>query len=351
MKITILLFSLLIFFSVQVFSQQETDLELRGLKSSVKQIEDFGSYFEGDKDNKTLDEQEIYGITNFNRAGNITDIISLSGDYKKLIYFYDNNDKKTFIEEYISSKKIPGRNLVVVTEKSWSYSPEISQLKETLSSRTYYKNNENNEEIEETIKLPKGNVIEKKVFVYNKDGKIIKFTIYNSDNSPINETIINYKNNGRISESIRSENGIENARSISYYDSEGRKIKNEEFRLIPTEDVAIKKDFFLTHTWTIKYEGKKTIMESISFDISGVPTTKVISIDNENDDEISCETFKYLIPPDKNAKPAWQLTEREIREYEYDKNGNWTKSIWRKQEGENEPLLQSSMQERVISYY
>lgn len=351
MKNQILLLALLIFCSAHTFSQKKTDLEIRGLKGQVKQIEDFSRDFEGDKENRIKEPRKLDGITDYNRAGNITEVISLFGDYKKFVYFYDSNDKRTFIDEYGSSKATPGRNLVVVSDESWSYSPEISQLKEILLTKVFFKSNGSNEEIEETIKFPEGNLVGKKVAAYDKAGKLIRYSIYKSNNTPVSETVISYKNNGRLIETIQIENGIIKSKSISYFDKEGKKIKDENFSFISEEGNLNKETFVLTNTQNIEYKDRKTIMESITFDTKGIPVRKVLFIDNENDDEISCESFEYLIPSDKNVKPEWRLTEREIREYEYDKNSNWIKSVWFKQEDENEPLLPNLIQERVISYF
>lgn len=358
MKTLFILLILFIFSTVAGFAQTETDLERYGLKGSVKKIESYEIDFWGPEDDRSRGTRNMSNITNFDRTGNILESISFTNDgngsyYEKYVYNYDSNGKKSSVVKYTSSKGKPDEFFESELTPNW-YFNLILRLKESLSTRTFYKYDKKNRLIEESQVNATGEIIEKKVFDYNEDGKNTRFAIYNGENVLTLEILTNYKNRGRITESIRFEKGIEVNKFVQYFDEKGRIIKEEQFVLKPSTNLSNVDQAILNNCSTNIFNGDNREVEWIFFDESGNPKSKLIIID-KNDDEITRDSYEHQTPSEDdsnlNAKPEWRLTGREFSNYEYDKQGNWIKSTRFRQENLAKPAFPTSINERDIAYY
>jgi hypothetical protein len=355
MKNLLISLTLFIFCTVAAFAQTETDLARDDLKGSVKYIESYEIAFWGAEDERNHGTRNMEGIINFDRAGNILESIFFTNDsngsyYEKYVHFYDLGGVKFSTTKYISSKNKPGVFFDSEVSENWYYNL-ILKLKESLSTRTFYKRDQKGRIIEQSVITAKGSLEERKVFVYDENGKNTRFSIYNADNALTPDVLTEYKKNGLTAESVRTENGVEVSKVFDCYDKKGRIIKQEQFMLKPATDSSNAKEFVLRSRSTNKFDGDKMEMEWIIFDENGTPNQKLIIIDI-NDDEHSRDSYEYRISSDDgDAKPEWHLKEREFRKYEYDKHGNWIKCTWLRQENPSKPPFPTSIYERAISYY
>ncbi len=341
-----------------VFPQEEIDREIDGFKGLVKRVEVYEINFWESESERIKGKRNLSGVTLYDRTGNALESVSFTNDgngayYDKYVYNYSSKGKKISTDHYVSAKGKPNRLFTVDTRGNQAESL-IQKLGETLFTRTVHRYDEKGRQVEELTFDANGNTTERKVFSYNEDGKQSKFSILKLDGTPTLEIISDYKNQGRTVEDTRIENGIEVFKIIYYYDGKGRITQEEQFNLKPKANAINEKEVVLDNKSINTYAGEKREMEWLLFDSNGAPREKLLILD-KNDEEVSRERYAYWIPPSENTnpeiKPEWRLQDREIREYEYDKQGNWVKCIWSKQEKPDKPLLIDLIIEQVITYY
>jgi hypothetical protein len=359
MKTSFIFLAIFLFCAVAAFPQNESDLERYGFKGSVKNVQSYEIHFWGAEDSRRQGSRNVSGILNFDRNGNILELMSFNNDgngsyYEKQVYFHDSSDRKSSLARYISSKSAPDEVFDSAPTKNFYYNL-ILRLKESLSTRTFYKYDEKGRLIEKSEITAKGEIAERWVFAYNEDGKTTRFAIYDGQNALTTEINTNFKDNGRTAESVRIEKGVEINKSIQYFDEKGRLIKGEQFILKPSANLSGAREIYLHNRTIYKFTGDKTEMEWMFFEENGTPQSKLIITDNNKDDEYLRESYDYRILPDDNSNPKdkseWRLTGREFRNYEYDKRGNWIKCTWLRQENFEKPPFPTSIYERDISYY
>ena len=243
------------------FTQTETDLQKESLKGSVRKVESYETKF-GEPGEST---RHLNGITTYNRAGETVEALWLTNDgngsyYQRFVYYYDPEERKIMTERYVSTKskrneyfnanasKIPGFDL-------------LSRLKESLSTRAIHKYDRKGREVEEAVADANGGLVEKKVFEYGEDGKLIKFAVLDPNNAPRWGSRSYYRNNGSIVETDQTEKGVEFFRVIQYYDEKGRIVKEEQYKLKPALNSVGEKEYVIDNRSTKTYKGDLTEME------------------------------------------------------------------------------------------
>jgi hypothetical protein len=326
-------------------SQIDNDLLKDGFRGPVKKVEVFET--ELSEDGETC--QRVTWVETYNEDGNTIESISFTYDgngsyFERIVYFRDADGRKALATKHISEKG--QRN------ERFCGDEMLRRLKPSLATHTTYIYDRSGLEIERSVTDKNGIRQGRWLFEYDKAGRETKFQALDQKDEELWAVTSTYSAGDSIKEDIRTEKGKLSQKVVSKFDAKGRLLDVEQYSLAESDNGNQNPKSTIQSKSRRLYEGNRTEMEWMIYDPSGLPATKLL-ITDEDDEEISRTEFDLgksssnvgvteqgLVPPT-----------RERNEYERDKHGNWIKHVYLSQQNVGEEPKPYRIYERVITYF
>ena len=329
-----------------------------GLKGSVRQIDRFEIYFCCSPNARRRGPRRYAGRTTYNKDGTLAGWISVTNDsngsyYERREYRYEGK-RLTTVEVYRSDKTRPETYFEPVrgADGTAKLSPETA---ERLTERIAFTLDRAGRIVEEVSRDPDENLIYRRLFSYDAEGRMIRATFLKENGVLDNESIVVHMDGGLRSETTGIRPGADVFRSVLIRDREGRVVSGDQYGLKAGPDGKTAR-YVLKNRSRHTYDGmRETRMDWTFYGDDELPRSKVVILWDERGEEgVREEMEAGPLPPgsrNEDVEPAWNLRERTVSRREYDRRGNQVKLERRQQYGLDGPLELTTIYESEYTYW
>ena len=341
-------------------SAQETDAESRGLRGRVRFAAQYETYFCCSPNARKRGPRKLESTASFNKKGGYTEWISINNTsdgphYERRVFRYDRKGRKVGAEVYKSDRNPPETYFELIGGADGNKVQLMPERVEKLTERISYTLDAEGRIIEDVSRDPNENLLMRRVYLYDREGKMVKATVTREGGVIDNESITVFFDGGLRSETTGIRPGSDVFRSTTRFDKDGRVISGDQYSLKASPDGKTSRYVLQNRSLYTFVNGREQRLDWKFYNADESPGSKVVIVWDDRGEYLSREEFNAGPLPagnrNEDIEPEWMMRERNLFRREYDKRGSVVRSETRQQRGPDLPLELTNIYEYVVTYY
>ncbi len=326
------------------FSQSRNDWRTYGLKGQPRMVKEYDIFYP----TKThpIHQKKLSGILIFDSQGKLIEQIGFSfqGDnsyYIRSVNTFDIQGRKVLWETY-RSVPTKAENLLLPDILETGETKLNSNLKEIMTSKLVRQFYADGKLSDETFYEGNGEIASDSHYTYPQKNETNIIITRNGKPDSVEKLI--YKNKGRQMEHTTYRNGKPEYKSIHQLDKKGRSTFIQQFRVKMDSDGVNPIETYHFKSQRL-FSGNNLKTETFSFDEKGSLLSRNLFWQTNN---LQLKQKFYKFQPDQSK---WVLNYQTKTNYQFDKQGSWTKFIRFKKETSKGKFFEEFAKERIINYH